>query len=595
MNHADSPRRRMAGVFKNLNHRLPAGALGRKVNQFMGDPVLRRWIAARVLGREPAIARFDSGHPPYLGEILKPPRPSEASVAPFRPLVTEPPRDTLTVRLPGARFEVPCGAEQDFVCREWEDLETALAVHRFAWLPLAGDDVEPGWVEAVWRGWSAHHGDPSDDWSWHPYTAAERVINILDYSRRVGLPGRTEDTLRLLAAHFPAILRRLEYNGEHYTSNHLSNNGRALFHLGLALGIADCADIGGKILVEEASRIFTPSGMLREGSSHYHLLLTRNYANAWLVAEAYDRPEAPLLKAVTAAALKAGAALELPGGVPLIGDISPDCPPEFLTCLLPNGDLAHGWGLLLDEKQRHMLDDLKSQLAPLSPDDLMRDGWLRFEGDGWSGLWHVAPEGWSPMPGHGHQDIGSFELHHDGARLVIDPGRGAYGESGDAATYVSAERHNGLTLDRHDPYPQNRPYYRNAFRQRVGGHLPSLVRHDDGVELTFDGYGRISELGRIQRRWSFSPGRMIIKDRVSGRGRHRVCRRIHTTQKVRSVEQGAVIEGQRHAYRIRGDGEFRLARAISWSAYGEGLPATAIEISLTTDLPSETTLTLEVI
>ena len=64
---------------------------------------------------------------------------------------------------------------------------------------------------------------------------------------------------------------------------------RGLYRLGLDLGLDACADLGGLILVEEAGRIFLPSGVLREGSSHYHLLAARNYADAWLAARAHDR------------------------------------------------------------------------------------------------------------------------------------------------------------------------------------------------------------------------------------------------------------------------------------------------------------------
>ena len=83
-----------------------------------------------------------------------------------------------------------------------------------------------------------------------------------------------------MQAHAPAILGALEYFGDSYTSNHLANNGRGLFLLGLALGDAASADIGGRILLNEAKRIFLPSGVLREGSTHYHALLARNYAVA---------------------------------------------------------------------------------------------------------------------------------------------------------------------------------------------------------------------------------------------------------------------------------------------------------------------------
>ena len=582
---------RFAFLYPNKGRTLSA-----KISQLVDDPILRRWLAARILGRESPVPEFEQGQPPYLapyGWQTQSFHPGTNGV-PLPPLRVNPPSNPLEVMLPGVRIKIKPGDVHKLLDRTWDDIEKSLAVHRFAWLPLAGSNVEPGWVDTIWRSWSSRHGKKIFGWAWHPYTAAERVINILDFARRVGLPGDSADTRLLLSVHGQTILRNLEYNGDHYTSNHLSNNGRGLFLLGLALGIEAFADIGGKILIEEASRIFAPSGILREGSSHYHLLLTRNYVSAWLAAETHDRPEASLLRTISGTALRAASTLILSGGLPLIGDISPDCPPEFLTCLLPNNDIATGWGTLLSEPERGCLRDLKSEWQILSDDHPIHDDWHRYEDSGWSALWHIAPNGWAPMPGHGHQDIGSFELHHDGERVVIDLGRGRYCQHGDG-DYVSAERHNGITVDGREPYPPNRPYYSRVFRERIGGSPPTLERLNNGVRVSFDGYRRMPGLGQIKRTWTFVPDRMIVDDHVEGHGSHHVWRRINTFHTVRSVEHGVVIETPRHTYHLHGDGKFQLTPATAWSAYGEGRPATTIEILLTTNLPVDTRLALEVI
>src|SRR5690606_15729932 len=139
------------------------------------------------------------------------------------------------------------------------------------------ETADPAWLTLLWQAWAERFGRPDDGWAWHPYSAAERVVNILDFAQRRGLPAPADHTAALLARHAPAIAERLEYFGEHHTSNHLSNNGRGLYRLGLALGLPAATEMGMRILLAEAERIFAPSGVLREGSSHYHLLLTRNY------------------------------------------------------------------------------------------------------------------------------------------------------------------------------------------------------------------------------------------------------------------------------------------------------------------------------
>ncbi len=416
-------------------------SLTRKARQLANDRVLRRWLFQRVLGMTTGEPPFTPHHPPYLDGLLPlEPETADNNQA-YAGLATDPPTAPIHLELPGRTVTVDPGGEDALFRQTFSDTETLLALHRFAWLPL-GKNIDPAWVQALWTAWRGQFGKPSDGWPWHPYTAAERVINILDYAAKAGLPSPVDETINVLAAHGPAIAERLEYFGDHHTSNHLSNNGRGLYRLGLELGLERAADMGRLILVNEAERIFSDSGILREGSSHYHLLLCRNYVDAWRAARNHQDAGEAQLRNMAFRALAVITGLRLGGGMPLVGDISPDCPPDFLA----------GW---LDEAIRQDFPDL-SQSRP-SQEALRDDGWLRADFGPWSGLWHCAPGGWSFMPGHGHQDCGGFELHYGDQPVFIDPGRGAYGDSGDAALYRSGQVHNTLLVDGNYPYPANKP------------------------------------------------------------------------------------------------------------------------------------------
>ena len=147
-----------------------------------------------------------------------------------------------------------------------------LAAHRFAWVPVAGVSVDADWVALLRQTWISGFGDVTSGWPWHAYTAAERTINIIDFSRRFGLPGDLGETRQILARHADIIRGNLEYFGEHYTSNHLSNNGRALLRIGTALGRADHAEAGAQIMVAEAGRIFGRSGVATRFKPGYELI-----------------------------------------------------------------------------------------------------------------------------------------------------------------------------------------------------------------------------------------------------------------------------------------------------------------------------------
>jgi hypothetical protein len=571
--------------------------LNRKARQLSGDKVLRRWLWGRMLGRWPGGSNLAPKRPPYLAEYPPAPSTVKATASDFFELPDSDPMGELVLPLAGEKIRLSPGGEHALMTRDFADTETLLGLHRFAWLPIMGDDVDPAWVSALWRAWRGNHGSARSGWPWHPYPAAERVINILDYAGRHGLPGPRDDTLQFLAGHGETIEASLEYFSESNTGNHLSNNGRGLFLLGLALGIERFANIGGRILIEEGARIFGASGMLREGSSHYHLLLTRNYASAWLAARAHDRPETVALQDITRRALAALPGLVLPGGMPLIGDISPDCPPDFLAGLLPGADQSKGWtGLRTAEEKQALIALADSTPAETgTAGSLEQDGWWRFDTGPWAALWNVAPDGWSAMPGHGHQDLGGFEVHFNGVAIFRDPGRGAYGDDGEAAEFVSARAHNALMIDDAEPYPPNKPYYDAAFRRGIDGAPPTMLRNADGFTLTHRGFSRIKGVGAATRVWRFDADAMVVTDHIEGAGKHRVVRRLHTTLPVERAPGGAMIEGAGRRFLLTCDGAVTIEKSKCWTAYGDAVAATAINIAMTEALPLETSLTVDAV
>lgn len=543
------------------------GALHRKLRQLADDPVLRRWLLERALGRTQSVPLFTPHRPPYLGDMELGPSPPVTLAEAVQPA----PQGPLALSLPGAAVGLEPGGEA-VLFQDWPDLETRLAVHRFAWLPLLGPEVDPAWVARLWAGWAERHGRPDESWAWHPYTAAERAANLLDFARHHPLPPGAS---ALLAAHPPAIAARLEYFGDHYTGNHLANNGRGLYLIGLALGWERCTALGLSILLREAGRLFGPSGILNEQSSHYHLLLTRNYLSCQLAALRHGRPEATQLEAIAVRALGVLPYLALPGGLPLVGDISPDCPPEFLAGLLPGGDLDHGWGAWLSEGERTEVAALRDGAPMADPALLRAEGWTRGDFGPWSGLWHASPLGWPAMPGHAHQDLGAAELHWRGQAVFIDPGRGAYGESGEATRYRSAAVHGLIQVDDADPYPPNRPYYDDGFRRRLGGATPRLTVADGQVELAHQGF-HAQGVAAARRFWTFDGNRLEIEDRLDGCGRHRITRRLVTPFPVSRDGEEIMISTPAGRLRVTADAPLAVDKLDHWTAYGRGRSCTAI-------------------
>ena len=568
-------------------------ALVRKVGKVAGDPILRKWLVGCVLGRYRRPAGFVSHHPSYLRTMTLVWTDLSADTAHIAGamLSVGAPTDACAISLAGHNVRLSPERPDEIFDVAFDDTEQLLALHRFAWLPLLGDGADPAWTDCLWRSWVRRYGVPDDGWAWHPYTAAERVINILDFARRAGWPGDKEKTLVVLARHAAAIAARLEYYGDHDTSNHLSNNGRGLYRLGLALGLDDAADMGRDILLAEAQRIFMPSGVLREGSSHYHLLLTRNYIDAWLAARRHARPETDRLRDIAVRALGVLPRFVLPGRFPLIGDISPDCPPEFLCGLLPDADMSNGWSGLLDMQDCDLVAGLK-RAAAVPRDDAGGDGWFDVRLGAWSAVLHVAPQGWQQMPGHGHQDTASAEIHFGATPIFVDPGRGAYGETGEAAFYTSGAAHNGLTIDGNDPYPPNKPYYGVDFRRAICGAPPRVARSDAGLRIEHGGFSRLAGIGNAIREFHFSGDELVIYDRIDGRRTAQVTRRLFSPWPVTLDGATAFIDTPAGRFRLDADVGLRCERTKYWPAYGVAADANLIIAVSSPRLPTALRLTV---
>lgn len=542
--------------------------LSRKFKQLQADSTLRAWLFGRVFGKWPSATTFTPHQPPYLADQLPLQAEAPSGQSSFKGCDVKAPGQPIEITLPGEILTLSPSDPAALFDRNFDDIETELSAHRFAWLDAPMSEINTNWTTTLWTAWASKFSDDQTGWAWHPYTAAERAINILNFAAHHGWPGDVDNTRTLLAAHAPVIARQLEYFGEHDTSNHLANNGRGLLIIGAMLGLPSATKMGMDILIHESERIFSPSGILREGSSHYHALYARRYTECAAIAKKYNIAGADTLDTIATRAMDILSRIHLPGGLPMIGDISPDIAPGHL---------------------------LKMIAIEPSTENLDADGWLRFDQHGWHGLWHCAHDGWSQMPGHGHQDAGSFELHWKNERVIVDPGRGGYGETGEAALYRSAAVHNGLTINGQDPYPPNKPYYTPAFRESICGASPTLQRKDNGVELQFHGYTRLGKIGTVTRYWAFNGNCAQINDSISGTGRADIQRQLITPLPTKITDDGILLIGSEKSFRIRSTTALTTQSITIWHAYGQGQPGTAIVFDDAASLPWQDDIMIEVI
>jgi hypothetical protein len=557
-------------------------ALLRKTWQVLNDPILRKWLLGRALGRWQK-RPFHRLHPPYLNS--KNLSLNNIIGEKFTRLINATPEQPLHLNLSGEIVTIQPGEQHQLMTRSFADTESLLALHRFAWIPALGRECDPNWVNALWHAWVDVHGKPNTtSWAWHPYTTSERLINILTFAERSGLPGPTNETLETLNQHGPEIFQNLEYFGEFNTGNHLANNGRGLFLGGLGLGKSDWVEQGEKILIREAERLFSPSGILNEGSSHYHLLVTRWYAECWLAAQLSERASAHQLATIVERALSVLPVFDMPGGLPLFGDVSPDCSPKYLSGLV-TGERT-GWLATLSNENFSALCKIREG-ASFDRKQAAEDGWRQKQVDKWCANFHISQKGWSEQPGHAHQDLGSFELHFGNLPILIDRGRRSYNQTGDED--VTTQAHNSIRIDGQGPYPKNRPYYNDSFRELVCGEFPIVGETKDSLNIETSSFSRIKNVGTWKRQWKFGKNEILITDHIEGKGHHTIERFLHTTLPVTTYDEYINIG----AFRLSGDNRAKTWSSENWPSYGENEPATSICFTNGIDLPWTGTMKLE--
>ena len=101
-----------------------SGSLAGKIRQLSSDPVLRRWILARAIGRERGATAIKNGWPSYLDEMPDSDDNPTADDRVFLPLEAAPPRRPFVASLPGLRLELAPGEEGRLGALDFPDLET---------------------------------------------------------------------------------------------------------------------------------------------------------------------------------------------------------------------------------------------------------------------------------------------------------------------------------------------------------------------------------------------------------------------------------------------------------------------------------------
>jgi hypothetical protein len=189
---------------------------------------------------------------------------------------------------------------------------------------------------------------------------------------------------------------------------------------------------------------------------------------------------------------------------------------------------------------------------------------------------------------HKHNDLLSFEYHHSGVPLVVDPGSYVYTSDFDARNrFRGTASHNTVQIDGHEQNELKPEWIFRLFETSHAQHV-GFTEGVESIEYTgrHHGYERFDPPVTHERtlRLSKADGALTIIDRLAGHGEHHVRWHFHLAPGVEAVVvgEGGCVElraaSRRWTLRVPAGVTARIGDGRYSPSYGIAVPCRVIDI-----------------
>lgn len=414
----------------------------------------------------------------------------------------------------------------DITASAHHDEEYFFSLNRWYWLIYDQEQLQqlsPEHIIQLAEFWIL--SNPYDPASpvWEPYSVSERVssfcaaLMIKADHETIWEQIVTNKTVRdFLLTSMRHLKRNLEYYPGGVTFNHVVNDLKGVLTAAILLHKTADIEAAFELLLEELDIVIDEDGFLREGSSHYQLIITRWICEINFLlgkAEQYDMVKklAPYCgKLVSKTYFFLDSSLDFSRcKMPLFGDISPDFDPEWLTRYFETNEKG-SWNYGRIIRSKTATATFRNGCYSFSEFTKMQHGdWILYIRHGKS---HAVY-----FPNHSHDDFGTYVLYYKGINIVTDPGRKDYALAFSQNEYCGSRAHGTLTVNQLLPVLSNNYYYLTRAYKTA-----TVTRDADASELKLTvsnnkAFGTY-RLNSYQRRFSMDGGGIFVTDHLEGTG-----------------------------------------------------------------------------
>jgi hypothetical protein len=429
-----------------------------------------------------------------------------------------------------------------FITSEIKDPEVLCSAARWYWLIYDSEIMKRNSAEDIVRlskHWIRSFGYEESALEWEAYNASERITSFtnamlmqVSYRELIQIIKEDIEVSSFLQHSIFHLSRHLEYYPGGVTYNHVVNNLKGILTAAMLLEDEKLLNETADLFVVEADILLIEDGFIREGSSHYQLIVTRWFIELELLCELSGRNKLKVrLETLTKKMIQRclfyfvwneeSKSLTLP----LICDLSPDFDPDWMVDYF--SDLfvspyeskirgSYGWRFLktlgYNQIKRHFRTDSIHQSESITRLDIK--DWTLF-------VRHQAHDG-NFFPNHAHDDYSSFILFFKGAEIISDPGRLNYLDMDSSLNYVQAMSHNVITVNELSIQTSEWKRHLLPFFYKKNGALHSTHTEEGETIITL----RANSLSRVancditdyERRITMTGSRLTIEDYLQGTG-----------------------------------------------------------------------------